>query len=41
MNKDLTKALTLEEDTLAITTMPKGKLPRKDNLPMELFQENA
>jgi hypothetical protein len=37
MNKDLTKAFTLEEITLTITTMPKGKVPRKDNLPMELF----
>jgi hypothetical protein len=41
MNKDLTKAFTLEEVMLAITTMPKGKEPRKDDLPMELFQENS
>jgi hypothetical protein len=37
MNKDLTKAFTLEEVTLAIKTMMKGKIPTKDNLPMELF----
>jgi len=37
MNKDLTKALTFEEVTLAITIMHKGKMPRKDDLPMELF----
>jgi hypothetical protein len=41
MNKDLTKALTFGGVTLAITTMAKCKMPRKDSLPMELFQENA
>jgi hypothetical protein len=37
MNKNLTKALILEEVTLAIVTMPKGKPLGKDELPMEFF----
>ncbi len=41
LNKDLTKALILEEVMSAITTMPKGKPQEKDELPMEFFQENS
>lgn len=39
MNADMTKTLTLEEVTKAITSLPKGKALGHDGIPTEFFQE--
>jgi hypothetical protein len=39
MNVDMTKALTLEEVTKAINSLPKGKAPKQDGIPTKFFQE--
>ncbi len=40
MNKDLTKALSLEEIMSTILAMPKGKMSGKDGIPKKIVQEN-
>jgi hypothetical protein len=39
MTTDMTKVLTLKEITEAITSLPKGKYPRHDDILIEFFQE--
>jgi hypothetical protein len=40
MNKEFTKALSLEEIKTTISAMPKGKMPGKEGFPTQFFQEN-
>jgi hypothetical protein len=40
-NENLTRNLTLNEIHKAISTLPKGKAPRHDDLPIEFFHECA
>jgi hypothetical protein len=37
MNADMTKDLTLKEIVEAITSLPKGKVPKHDGIPTEFF----
>jgi hypothetical protein len=39
MNKEFTKALSIEEIKTTISAMPKGKTPGKDGFPTQFFQE--
>jgi hypothetical protein len=39
MNVSMTKDLTLKEIVEAITSLPKGKAPRHDDIPTKFFQE--
>jgi hypothetical protein len=41
MNSECTQKLSLEEVVEAITSLPKGKAPGHDGLPIEFFQENV
>jgi len=41
MNNDMTRTLSLAEITKAITLLPKGKAPRHDGIPTELFQKHV
>ncbi len=41
INEPLTRKLTLSEIHIAINTLPKGKAPGNDGLPMEFFHECA
>jgi len=40
MNKEFTKALSLEEIKTTISALLKGKTPGKDGFPKQIFQEN-
>jgi len=37
MNADMTKDLTLKEIVEAITSLPKGKVPKHDGIPTKFF----
>ncbi len=39
MNADMTQPLSLAKIKEAITSLPKGKVPRHDGIPIEFFQE--
>jgi hypothetical protein len=41
MNGELVRDLTLKEVLDAIVAMPRGKVPRSDDVPTEFFQELA